>query len=149
MTRRPERLVRAVVLVTVGALAFWGLLRRFEAQRTAAAIEGLREDVGRARAESELCRSAIDDSESSLRTLSMELDSLRAQVSGFEAMDPRGVPEERYEAYLSIVRIYNAGAQEWDALEGELRRAELECRATIEGHNTLVDSLRHLVEENG
>ena len=139
----------AVAAVVVGTLLVTGGMRMFERQRTAGEINRLRSELYRARASSDRCRNSLANSESALRQLSVTMDSLRSRVDSFEAIDERGVPSNRYDEYLELFESYNDSVAVWEARERRLCAAETSCRATIESHNALSDSLQHVLAEAG
>lgn len=67
--------------------------------------------------------------------------SLGDSIEGLESLDPRGVPVDHYEVYLSLVEQYNRATLDWEGLAGELREFEPRCRELIGAHNALVDSM--------
>jgi hypothetical protein len=148
------RPVAKYALIGVGALlalalAIAGASRLLERQQTAAEINRLREDLYRARAAADRCRGSLVNSESSLRTLGFTIDSLRSRVDSFEALDSRGVPAERYDEYMESFDGYNDSVAVWEGRERNLRAAEEACRATIEHHNALSDTLQQVLGDAG
>lgn len=139
----------AVLALAVGTLTVTGLDRIMERQQTADEINRLREELYRARVGSDRCRTSLTNSESALRALGLTIDSLRSRVDSFETMDGRGVPAARYDEYLELFDSYNDSVEVWDARERRLRAAEASCRATIEAHNALSDSLQRVLAEAG
>jgi hypothetical protein len=77
------------------------------------------------------------------------IDSLRDEVRDFEALDERGVPEERYDEYLERFEAYNDSVISWEARAETLRANEAACRELVEAHNALSDSLRRRMEARG
>ena len=75
--------------------------------------------------------------------------AMRARVDSFEALDPRGVPEDQYEAYMESFDNYNDSVAAWEERAGRLRTSEVACRTTIEDHNRLSDSLRAVLDAEG
>jgi len=135
--------------VVIGLLIVVGVQRILERQETAGEINRLREELYRARIAADRCRGSLQTSEASLRSLGVAIDSLRGRVSEFEAMDERGVPADRYDEYLEIFDQYNDSVGVWESRERRLRSAESSCRATIEEHNALSDSLQAVLGEAG
>jgi hypothetical protein len=74
---------------------------------------------------------------------------LRAAVDSLEALDPRGVPADRYEEYLLLVERFNIATREWEVLSEELRTYDPRCRELIAEHNALGDSIRRILAEAG
>ena len=139
----------SVAAVGVGAMIVTGAMRLVERQQTAEQINSLREDLFRARQGADRCRSSLESSEVALRELGLTIDSLKNRVDSFEAMDSRGVPAGRYEEYLEIFDSYNDSVEVWEARERRLRAADASCRATIEQHNALSDSLQQVLRDAG
>ncbi len=139
----------AAATLGVGAAIVMGSMRLVERRRTDDEITRLREELYRARAGSNRCRSSLANSESSLRQLGLTIDSLRSRVDGFETMDGRGVPSGRYEEYLELFDSYNDSVELWEARERRLRAVDAACRATIEEHNALSDSLQRVLRDAG
>ena len=146
-------IARSVLVATAalgaGAMIVVGSMRLVERQQAAAEITHLREELYRARAGSDRCRSSLVNSESSLRLLGLTIDSLRSRVDSFETMDGRGVPAGRYGEYLEIFDSYNDSVEVWETRERRLRAAEASCRATIEEHNAFSDSLQRVLRDAG
>tara|TARA_B100000029_G_scaffold129383_1_gene122856 strand:- start:62 stop:418 length:357 start_codon:yes stop_codon:yes gene_type:complete len=112
-------------------------------------VERLREGLYRARTTAERCQRSIVAGETELVELKDRLDSLRARVDSFEALDERGVPQDRYETYLGTFNMYNDTASTWEERERQLQVADSSCRSVILEHNALSDSLQVLFSELG
>lgn len=149
MSPGTRRVLIGVGVLAGAALAVTGAMRLVERQRTADEINGLREELYRARAAADRCRNALANSESSIRALSVQIDSLRSRVDSFEALDARGVPAEHYDEYLEVFESYNDSVGVWEGRERRLRAAEESCRVTIEEHNVLSDSLQQILRDAG
>jgi len=144
VTRRIQ-VVAAFGVLVLGAFAVSRLLER---RTTIREIRALRDGVYEARIAADSCRFSLAVEEGRLQRFSQLVDTLHTEVRDFEALDPRGVPEERYDAYLERFHAYNDAVAEWEARAERLRAHESECRSIIEAHNALSDSLRRrLVEE--
>ena len=139
----------ATAALAAGALIVMGSMRLVDRQRADDEITRLRQELYRARAGSDRCRSSLVNSESSLLQLGLTIDSLRSRVDSFEAMDGRGVPAGRYEEYLEIFDSYNDSVDVWETRERRLRAADASCRATIEEHNAFRDSLERVLRDAG
>ena len=138
----------ALVASTATVLMIGG--RRFMDQRqTTAEITRLRADLYRARVSSDRCRNSLAGSESSLRTLTATIDSLRNRVDSFEALGGGRVPGDRYDEYLVIFDSYNDSVAAWDVRSERLITQDASCRSVIEEHNALSDSIQALLEEAG
>ena len=128
-----------LVLVASAVLAVRSIADR---RRTAREIRDLRDDIYVARVAADSCRNAVAYAELSFRRFGDAVDSVRGQVRGFEALDERGVPEERYDEYLEVFNAYNDSVALWDDRVAQLRADEAACRDIIDRHNLLADSLR-------
>jgi len=122
---------------------------RLERRRLAAEVNRLRGDLFQARAAAERCQGSLVNSEARLREFDDVIAGLRAQVDSFEALDPRGVPEDRYEEYMASFESYNDSVSAWEDRAQRLRTAEAACRATIEEHNALRDQLTAVLQDAG
>jgi hypothetical protein len=123
---------------------------RFMDQRnTAAEITRLREDLYRARVTSDRCRNSLAVSEASLQGLTATIDSLRSRVDSFEALGGGSVPTDRYGEYLSVFDSYNDSVAVWEVRSERLLTAEASCRAVIEEHNGLRDSIQSILSGAG
>jgi hypothetical protein len=138
-----------VFLVSAAALLFIGGRRLVESQRLTAEVNRMREDLYRARVASDRCRGSLVTSESSLLTLTATIDSLRARVDSFETLGNGQVPANRYEEYLGVFDSYNDSVAAWETRSERLRTAEASCRAVIESHNALSDSIQEILREAG
>jgi hypothetical protein len=137
------------LLASATTLLFVGARRVVESQRTTAEINRMREDLYRARVASDRCQSSLVTSESSLLTLTAIIDSLRQRVDSFEALGNGQVPASRYEEYLTVFDSYNDSVSAWETRSERLRTAEASCRAVIESHNALSDSIQQFLVEEG
>jgi hypothetical protein len=143
--------VTLAVLGTVAAatVVFAAWTRILERKATLGEIQRLRDDLYRSRVASERCRSSLQTSEVALRELGLSIDSLRARVDSFEALDRRGVPGAEYEDYLVAFEEYNDSVGVWDGRERRLRAADDACRQTITAHNARGDTLQEVLEAAG
>jgi hypothetical protein len=128
----------SIAALAVGLLFVVGAKRIVERQQTATEINRLREELYR-----------LQTSEASLRGLGLTIDSLRSRVDSLESMDGRGVPADRYQEYLGVFDQYNDSVAAWEGRERRLRTTESACRATIEEHNALSDSLQAVLADAG
>lgn len=144
------RAVLAVVLLLSGGTAIvLGARRSAERQRTSAEITRLRDELYRARVASDRCRGSLVNSELSLRTLTVTIDSLKSRVDSFEALAGGRVPAGRYVQYLETFDSYNDSVAVWEIRSRRLRAVETSCRTVIGQHNALSDSLRIVLHEAG
>ena len=144
--------VRMVLLslfaLVLGGLVVIGIQRIVERQQTLEEINRLREDLYRTRLTADRCRGALQTSETALRSLRTTIDSLRVEVSDYETASGQ-VPQSLYEEYLGAFEEYNDSVQVWEGRERRLRSSEASCRATIERHNALSDTLQNVLTEAG
>lgn len=149
MTRAGRTALASLGALVVGGLIFLSVVRAVERKQTSDEITRIRDLLYQARVSADRCRGSLQTSEASLINLGLTIDSLRNRVDSFEAMDGRGVPAERYPEYLDIFDSYNDSVAVWEGRENRLRTTESACRATIEEHNALSDSLQAVLTEAG
>ena len=133
----------AVVLVLLAALAAGPVLER---NRRAGELRALRSELQRSRFSADSCRTALAFREEEFRQFDEEIDSLRTVVDGFEDPEQGGVPQDEYSAYLETFDEYNTSVEEWQSLADSLQAHEARCRALIEEHNRLGDSIQQVQE---
>lgn len=142
--------MRRVVLAVVGlvSLAVLGFAVRAAQERRAEAreLEALRAELGDLRVAADSCRFEVTEGRVDFRRYERVVDSLRTRVREFEAMDGRGVPQERYEEYLETLDRYNEAVAGWDERADTLQSADDACREVIRLHNVAADSLRRRLE---
>jgi hypothetical protein len=114
---------------------------------TALELAGIRDDVRQARFEAEACLMELGLRQDAFLRLDARVDSLRGEVSRYEAMDERGVPQPEYDAYLAMVERYNRSVEAWESRAEALQVADAACRASVERHNHLADSLRGRLDD--
>ncbi|HSJ10952.1 MAG TPA: hypothetical protein VK928_13600 [Longimicrobiales bacterium] len=97
------------------------------------------------RASVDSCQVALDDGEAALVDWNRGVDSMRERVRAFEALDPRGVPQDSYTIYMRAFEAYNDSAASYapraDTLQAQLER----CRGLTRRHNLMADSVRRLL----
>lgn len=132
-------------LAVVGSLAFsiWTLVDR---NRTRSELMDMRDRVARARISADSCTNVLAYDQMLLRRFREVLDSLRGEVRAMERIDPRGVPEARYDEYMERFNGYNDSVAAWQSRVDDLRASDATCRSLIEAHNTLSDSVRGVLE---
>lgn len=138
-----------VAALSVGTMLVLGGMRLVERQQTLDEINRLHDGLYRARLASDRCRGSLQTSEAALLGLGITIDSLKNRVDSFEAIDGRGVPGDRYREYLDIFDSHNDSVAVWEGRERRLRSVDVACRATIQEHNALTDSLRAVLTEAG
>jgi len=131
-------LAALVVLVSAG-LAGGTILER---NRQIREMELLRQRLQQARFSVDSCRVALAQEERAFRRFDAMVDSLRRQVEGYEDPSLGGVPQDEYEAYLRSFEAYNDSIPAWEARADSLQASEDLCRALVERHNALSDSIR-------
>jgi predicted nucleic acid-binding Zn-ribbon protein len=141
--------IPVLLALSVAVLLFVGVDRLLERQRISEEVTRLRGELFQARAAAERCQGGLANSEARLRDFDEVIGTLRARVDSFEALDTRGVPEEEYDAYMESFESYNDSVAAWEDRAQRLRTAEASCRATIERHNALRDTLRGVMEGAG
>ncbi len=135
--------------LSAAALLLLGVTRLVERRRVTAEVNRLRGELFQARAAADRCQGGLLNSEARLREFDEVIQSLRARVDSFEALDSRGVPEAEYDAYMESFDSYNDSVAAWEERAQRLRTSEASCRETIERHNALRDELRSVIEEAG
>jgi predicted nucleic acid-binding Zn-ribbon protein len=144
-----RKILPTLLSLSAAVLLFLAIDRVLERRRLAAEVSRLRGDLFQARAAAERCQGSLVNSEARLREFDDVIAGLRAQVDSFEALDPRGVPEDRYEEYMASFESYNDSVSAWEDRAQRLRTAEAACRATIEEHNALRDQLTAVLQDAG
>ncbi len=86
---------------------------------------------------------------SDFRGLIVELNRLRQEVDSLEALDPRGVPGDAYEAYIGRVEAYNESIREWERQTGELRALSSRCDSLVRDHNRRAEAIREFLVSEG
>ncbi len=135
--------------LSAAVLLFLGVDRLVERRRITEEVNRLRGELFQARAAADRCQGGLQNSEARLREFDQVIQSLRARVDSFEALDSRGVPEAEYDAYMESFDSYNDSVATWEERAERLKTAEASCRETIERHNALSDTLRAVIEEAG
>ena len=143
-------MIVTVLVLSSATVLLVGGRRIIEQERMAQEVERLREGLYRARTTAERCqRSIVAGGATVLGVLHARMASLRGRVDSFEALDERGVPQDRYETYLGTFNMYNDTASTWEERERQLQVADSSCRSVILEHNALSDSLQVLFSELG
>ncbi|HSG08266.1 MAG TPA: hypothetical protein VLA36_07905 [Longimicrobiales bacterium] len=138
-------LLGVLALAVVGSLAasIWTMVDR---SRTRQEILDLRDRVARAHISADSCTNVLAYDQMLFQQFDEVVDSLRGEVSAFEELDPRGVPEERYDEYMERFRAYNDSVAAWELRADRLRTSDAACRTLIEAHNSLSDSVRGVLQ---
>jgi multidrug resistance efflux pump len=109
----------------------------------------VRAELRRLRTAADSCQANLETLEAAFRRYDAQLDSLRVRVRAYEALDPRGVPTDSYDAYLQAFERYNAGVPRWSEMADTLQARWTRCRGIVETHNALAESARALAAELG
>ena len=149
MSSKLRAAIPILLSLSAAALLFLGVTRLVERRRVTEEVNRLRGELFQARAAADRCQGGLQNSEARLREFDGVIQSLRARVDSFEALDSRGVPEAEYDAYMESFESYNDSVAAWDERAERLRTSEASCRETIERHNGLRDQLRSVMEEAG
>lgn len=136
-------LAALVVLVSAG-LAGGTILER---NREIREMELLRQRLQQARFSVDSCRVSLAQEEQDFRRFDARVDSLRSEMEGFEDPALGGVPQDEYEEYLEVFDAYNEAIPAWEARADSLQTSEDICRALVERHNALSDSIRRSREK--
>jgi hypothetical protein len=144
-TPRRRGLVLAGAGLVIAGLAVWERMSR--ANDPTVVATALRDQLRDTRAQAEACLDTRDRISLRFDALAERSDSLRAEVDRLEALDPRGVPGDRYAEYLALVDEFNASVPEWERESRDLVGHVERCRDLVALHNAQLDSLeRHLVD---
>jgi hypothetical protein len=135
-----------IVLLAAAAEGGFALLQR---RRTVRELKDLRDLVYAARVSADSCRNELAYSDRLFQRYDTLVDSLRRDVRGYEALDSRGVPRDRYDEYLARFHAYNDSVASWHRKADSLEARQAVCRQLAEAHNLLVDSLRSRLAEEG
>lgn len=143
--RRRRFLALTGIVVVLGAALVYVTVA-FERKREIDELRAMSDSLAAMRASADVCRNRLARQERSFRLFDARVDSLRSRVDAFEALDPDGVPSDTYEAYLDVFDRYNAAVEEWETMADGLRADETRCRALVERHNRMADSVKRRAE---
>ncbi|MFC1662168.1 hypothetical protein ACFL3S_12085 [Gemmatimonadota bacterium] len=138
-------IVLGALALVIGAGLFGGSV--LERNRKIGEIQALRAQLDAARFTADSCRTALSLEEHSFQLFNQRVDSLRNVVDGFEDPDLGGVPEAQYGEYLESFDSYNESVETWQIRADFLRANDAACRALVQAHNALGDSLRRIRDE--
>jgi hypothetical protein len=147
--RRRTRTLLSIATVVAAALLAFGWIRLSSPPDPRERLRALREELAVLRASADSCRDALAAEERALRNHREDLDSLRERVRSYESLDPRGVPADRYDAYLESFERYNREAGGWPTASETLQAHWRACRSIAVAHNAIADSARALARELG
>jgi hypothetical protein len=137
-------LIAAGSMVVLAALAGGPILER---NRRAGEMRALGAALDQARVSADSCKVALEWEEEEFFRFNAAVDSLRDAVGSYEDPTQGGVPEAEYERYLESFDQYNSSVLSWRERADSLQASEDRCRALIEAHNQLGDSIRTLQAE--
>ena len=143
------RLFLPIVGVAVLVAALEGGLALLHRHRTMQELEALRDQVYHARVDADACRNELAYTQRLFERFDTVVDSLHLEVRKMEALDPRGVPQARYDEYLKTFHAYNDSVASWHLKADSLKAREATCRRLAEAHNTLADSLKRRLQQEG
>lgn len=132
----------------LAALILAGLAggRILERSRQVAEMQALRDALDQARFAADSCKTALTWEERGFRRFDRLVDSLRTKMESYEDPARGGVPQAEYNAYLESFERYNDSVSVWQDRADSLRAKEAACRALVEDHNALGDSIRRRQE---
>jgi len=143
------RLLLPIVGVAVLVAAVEGGLALLHRHRTMQELEALRDQVYHARVDADACRNELAYTQRIFERFDTVVDSLHLEVGKLEALDPRGVPQARYDEYLKAFHAYNDSVASWHLKADSLKAREATCRRLAEAHNALADSLKRRLRQEG
>jgi hypothetical protein len=135
--------IGALAVLVLAGLAGGSILER---NRRVAEMQALRTALDQARFSADSCKVALSWEERGFLEFDRMVDSLRAEMESYEDPDQGGVPQAEYRAYLESFERYNDSVAAWQARADSLRAMEGACRALVEAHNDLGDSIRRRQE---
>lgn len=145
--RLPHRpLIVGIALAGALGLTGWGVRAAMEGRALQEDLDAFRTDLAIHRAEANACQVALAEEEAAFHEYDERVDSLRGEVRGFEALDDRGVPGQRYGEYLEAYDEYNASVPDWQERADSLQALWEACQEAVHRHNALADSLRRWLE---
>ena len=139
--------IGVLIVVSLASVTVLGAQRILEQKRISDEVARLRDSLYRARILANRCQQSLAANTDALQRFDARLDSMRASVDSFEALDRRGVPVAQYDDYLATLEMYNDSAGTWEARERQLRLQDASCRGVIDGHNAVRDSLEHFLAD--
>lgn len=134
-----------MIWVVAAALALMLAWEVLSLRRGPDEIAPLRDELRVLRAAADSCQASMEGEQLSMEVFDARLDSLRSRVRELESRDPRGVPADSYQVYLSAFDRYNDSVATWTARTDTVRARWTRCRSITEAHNTLADSVRRLL----
>ncbi len=149
MISATKRWVIVGVALVMMAVTASTLKRIMQENSSVAVAERLRDDLIDLRAGIDACLSIRDQSEVRFQALTGEAGRLRDELDSLEALDPRGVPAEAYEGYLSDVEAYNGSIPEWERQAAGLTELTARCDSLVQDHNVRVGSLQEFLVDEG
>lgn len=126
-----------VIAGLVGAPILEQNQRRAEMMALRAALDG-------ARISAESCKTILASEQEDFLRFDGRVDSLRSEMESYEDPDQGGVPQASYREYLGTFDRYNTAVESWNQRAESLQASEARCRALVEAHNRLGDSIRRI-----
>lgn len=149
MTAPVKIALGVVAAIVTAAILYFGGQRIIQQEMLRKEIDRLRDELYRARVAADRCQRSVRSGEGELQDFEVRIAEMRTRVDSFEALDPRGVPEAEYDAYMEVFEAYNDSVAAWEGRERILRTQDASCRTVIGDHNALRDSLVSIVEGLG
>ena len=137
--------VAALSLVILAGLAGAPIL---EQNRRRAEMTALRTALEAARSSADSCKAILAFEQEDFLRFDGLVDSLRAEVDGYEDPGQGGVPQAEYQEYLQSFERYNTSVESWQPRADNIQASEARCRALVEAHNQLGDSIRRVREDS-
>lgn len=131
-----------MVLGALGLAAVWIVPPFLERRAAVQRIRAMGDRLDTLRVRVTACADSLTRERAAFERFNRRVDSLRATVGELEALDPRGVPEDRYDEYMETVEAYNRAVGRWQGRADSLTTLSEACRRDIRDHNILADSLR-------
>ena len=141
--KRVAVVLGALALVILAGLAGGNVLER---NREIAEMRALRGALDESRFAADSCKMALTWEQERFLSFDQRVDSLRTRMESYQDPDQGGVPQEEYQEYLESFEVYNDSVDVWQSRADRLREQESACRALVEAHNFLGDSIRHRQE---
>ena len=132
-----------LAIVVVAGVAGGHILER---NRLIAEMQALRTALDGTRFAADSCKTALSWEQDGFLAFDRRVDSLRTRMESFQDPGRGGVPQEQYQEYLESFEVYNDSVEVWQVRADGLRDKESACRALVEAHNILGDSIRRRQE---
>ena len=140
--KKPLTWLMWVAVAAIFAVSVWKMV---DTRRERAEMAALRGQIQAARISADSCVADLERDQERFRSFGARVDTLRMAVRAYEDPELGGVPQEEYAEYLERFDGYNDSVATWETRADELRASEAACRALVEAHNVLSDSLRRRI----